>query len=162
MEQFGGEIPETPPWTLVQRKKRTKKKRGSETFRLRPPFEPHVHDNATASLRRVRHCRHTKHSRQRMEEYLGTWSRSGTYIELYPDEHAFLQSKDLTRTILNEGRIVELGFDDDMELVKISVVFEKKNRFLFVCLGMPTGAIKTWYVTPGPKRPLKQINRIVL
>jgi hypothetical protein len=92
----------------------------------------------------------TTHLRERLDGYVGQQSRCGRYTELYPSEHLHL----LHLTLWLSGArstVVEIGFNGDGELCKISLVTTlPSKRTLFLCLGMD-GGVKTVYVTPQYK-----------
>lgn len=101
----------------------------------------------------------------RLKFYLFRRSRNGAYIELYPEEYAWLM--DLPRhlgrrEVLVESGVAELGLNYLRQVCKVSLVVplhtvageiyreRRGDRYLFVCLGMD-GGIKTLYVTNGFK-----------
>lgn len=105
-------------------------------------------------------CLDRVHLRERLAKYLGTLSKRGDYIELTTLELEFILNLDKNAsTYLNQTRVVEVGFNKFKEICKLGIVIkmpdEVGGRFLFVCIGVADGGVKTCYVTPTYK---SQIN----
>lgn len=147
-------------------------RRGSKTFRERTK-EVHRWDRESISKRMNTHqdtiaeCQNflnrifqnpqqislSKHLKKRLKQYVGAMSRTGDYIEMYPEEYDFIMDKNETfPQYWFDTHLVEIGFNKFGHVCKVaSVTVLPTERYLFTCFGVD-GGIKTAYVTPEYKK----------
>lgn len=98
----------------------------------------------TITLRKTHHL-----VEQRLKPYVNKVSRSKAYVEVTPEEYAWVQQARFEPPICDgTAQLVEVGFNSDRRVCKAGYVLKMPSgRHLFLCVGMD-GGIKTLYVTP--------------